>query len=101
MTLVIRSIDRHVDTSRGRLRVNSFGYAFAYGVAAGEPVRIGHSSETIPTGDVVLYDMAVSAWRELTDWEQSYVEFRELSHEDKISRIADDPVHAQYVVGMH
>lgn len=99
--LVIKSNEKSVATSRGKLPVNSFGYAFCYDLPEpGEWFKIGRETLTLPYSDPCLYDIGTGGFRQLTKWEQGYIEFRELTHEQKLTKLEHDPTLARYLIGV-
>ena len=99
--LVIKSTERSVATSRGKLPVNSFGYAFCYDLPEpGEWFKIGRDTITLPYSRPCLYDCGTDGFRDFTDWEKGYVEFRELTHEQKLAKLDDDPSMARFLIGV-
>ena len=99
--LVVRSNDRRVATSLGKLATNSFGYAFCYTVANGATIRIGRTEVELPDDDICLYDTMIGQFRPVTEWESNYIEFRELSHDEKVIRLVENPELGKFLVGYH
>ena len=86
-----------MDTTVGRLIVNSFGWAFIYDYRS-ESLMVDKKTMTLPIADKDICVVEDGSVRDLTAEEQEYFDFRELGHKEKLVALNDDPTKVRHIV---
>lgn len=94
---LIASDKSEVRTSVGDLPTNAFGFAFLYNPPETAMMVEGRLVECPKAGHFHL-DASTGKTSRLTAIQRQYVEFRELSHEEKVRALDENPRLARFVV---